>query len=241
MTASRQDHAEPLLAIETSQREGSVALLTADGACEEIRFACGGRQEDLLLPTVDELLARCGLVPSQIAATAVSIGPGGFTGLRIAIATVKGISEVTGCRVVGVPSAHVVAESVRTELEDGQHVVVLSASKGDTCWCTTLEPSGSCWAEIAQPGLVRVNPPEADLLERCRGALVLHDEHVPAGFSDEVSGLAAGTAAPILSARACAAVAREMLIGGEDIDPIALAPIYPREPEAVRLWASRNR
>ena len=55
-----------------------------------------------------------------------------------------------------------------------------------------------------------------------------------------MSGLAAGTAAPILSARACAAVAREMLIGGEDIDPIALAPIYPREPEAVRLWASRS-
>jgi len=241
MAESKQDHFEPLLAIETSQREGSVALLTADGACEEISFACGGRQEDLLLPTIDRLLERCDLVPERIAATAVSVGPGGFTGLRIAVATVKGIAEVTGCRVVGVPSALVAAEAARDDLPDGRHVVVLSAVKGDTCWCTTLKPNGSGWTDVAPPGLVRVLPPEDGLLDRCSGALVLHDEHVPDGFDEEISGLAAGSAHPVLSARACASVGRAMLLGGQEADPLELTPIYPREPEAVRLWASRNR
>lgn len=231
----------PLLAIETSQRSGSVALLTTDGSTDEILFSCGGREADLLLPSIDELLSRHGLRPSDLAAVAVSTGPGGFTGLRIAVATVKGIAEITGCRVVGVPSALVVAEAIRGRLAGEDRVVVLSAAKDSSCWTTVLTPTDDGWSELSPPRLAVVDPPDSGLLDQCGDAFILCDEHVPSGFVDAVQGVARLIEAPTLSAAVCARVARKRLTRGDDVDPLDLAPIYPREPEAVRLWRSRNR
>ncbi|MEC8818709.1 MAG: hypothetical protein VXX30_06450, partial [Planctomycetota bacterium] len=54
------------LAIETSQREGGVALQLDDGRVLERTFPCGGRETDLLVPSIDALVEEGGIAPSRL-------------------------------------------------------------------------------------------------------------------------------------------------------------------------------
>lgn len=62
-----------------------------------------------LLALADELLARAGLDWSRLDRIAVGIGPGTFTGLRIGVATARGLAQSLGVRLVGVSSLHALA------------------------------------------------------------------------------------------------------------------------------------
>ena len=73
-----------ILALETTDRVASVALLT-DSSCLEKRIESPLRHEETVMPAVDELLAEAGLAPADLTAIAVDVGPGSFTGVRIGV------------------------------------------------------------------------------------------------------------------------------------------------------------
>ena len=123
-----------LLAIETSQRTGGVAVSDLQGRAHAEPLSQSLRHDDELLPAIDRLYTRLGLEPRQTRAVGVSIGPGGFTGLRIAVATAKMLAETLGVDLVAVPSALVAAGSYR----GSGPIVVALAAKGETCWATRL-------------------------------------------------------------------------------------------------------
>ncbi len=94
-----------IAAIDTSGRQGSVALLraAADGpVLLETAAIEGGQYSERLVPTLAELLVRHGAERSALELIAVASGPGSFTGLRIAMATVKGLAEAFATPVVAV-------------------------------------------------------------------------------------------------------------------------------------------
>ena len=62
-----------------------------------------------LLPRVDALLRDAGISREQLACVCVGRGPGSFTGVRIAMATAKGIAQALGVALVGVSSLDAVA------------------------------------------------------------------------------------------------------------------------------------
>ena len=228
-----------LLAIETSQREGSVALRLPDGSIIEHAFPCGSRGEDNLLPTIDMLFTRSGVAPCDLGVVVVSVGPGGFTGLRIATSTAKGLAEGTGCRLVSIPSAMVAAET--TVSVDGVHppVVVLGAAKSTTCWLSRLDRSGDDWLESGRSGLHVIDPPESSVIELCEGAVVLADQFLPDDLAGKLRGVRE-IMEPRWSATACARIGERFASSGRFIDPLEMEPLYPREPEAVSLWKARN-
>ena len=83
---------------------------------------------------VQELLSRCGLKIGELAAIAVGIGPGSFTGLRIALSYAKGAAFATGCSIVGIPSLDALALGALevAALSTGTIVCpVLDARKGE--------------------------------------------------------------------------------------------------------------
>jgi len=93
-----------LLGVDTATEVASWALWR-DGALLGERAAEAGRPTaEGLLPALDALLATTGVTLDDIGGFAVSIGPGSFTGLRIGVATVKGLAFAPAKPVVGVPT-----------------------------------------------------------------------------------------------------------------------------------------
>ena len=82
-----------------------------------------------LLAQVDELLAQAGVRRGQIACVCVGRGPGSFTGVRIAMATAKGIAQALGVALVGVSTLDAVAWNAWAQGVRGDLLVVADAMR----------------------------------------------------------------------------------------------------------------
>lgn len=91
-----------ILALETATTCGSLALVAEDRCLAEYSLNTSLTHSRRLLSGVDWLLAQCELSWPQIGAIAVGLGPGSFTGLRIALSTAKGLCMATGKPLLGV-------------------------------------------------------------------------------------------------------------------------------------------
>ena len=222
---------EAILAIEASQRAASVAVRARAGAPAVSRAVPAPEHDrDHLMAEIDACCRTAGVRPADIGAIAVSVGPGGFTGLRVACATAKALAEVTGCRLVAVPSSLVAARAAASagELPDGPCLVVLAA-KGDGAWCSRVEVARGMPAERS----ASLEP----YLPGGRGP-VLADDHAPVSWRGAMA--ARGLLAARWTAEACLEAGEALLAAGAPSDPLLLSPIYPRPPEAVTLWEARH-
>ena len=68
---------------------------------------------------------------------------------------------------------------------------------------------------------------------------MLADRFIPDGCAEGLSEVLQ-IREPRWSASACARIGHEFLTDGRVTDPLELAPLYPREPEAVSLWKARK-
>lgn len=224
-----------VLAIESSQRDASIALRPRAGApIEERPVPAPDDSHDHLMAAIASLCASHGVEPRDLAVIAVSAGPGGFTGLRVGCATAKAIADATGAALVAVPSAAVAARTaaVRGELADGDAVVVL-ASKGDGAWVEPMRVAGG-WP-VPAPGAMRH---AADF--RLAGVPVLADAALPASFHAACAAAGSRVQAAAFSAAACLELADAARGVAIPTDPLRLAPTYARPPEAVTLWEQRH-
>jgi len=92
------------LAFDTSTKFLSIALLEDENVIAEFHEDVGIKHSELLMPTIRDLVAGAGWNAKDIGLIAAGTGPGSFTGLRIAAATVKGLAVVIGSKVIGVPT-----------------------------------------------------------------------------------------------------------------------------------------
>jgi tRNA threonylcarbamoyladenosine biosynthesis protein TsaB len=87
------------LALDTSQSSGSIALLEAGKLLYSAYFDIRVTHSETLMPALDNALKICGKSPGDLDELLVCIGPGSFTGLRIGLATIKGIAYGLGLSV----------------------------------------------------------------------------------------------------------------------------------------------
>ncbi len=132
---------EPLLlALETATRSTSVSLHRGDTLVDEEVASAGPTTAEVVLPTLDALLTRCGTEVSALDAIAVSIGPGSFTSLRVGIATVKGLAFRGGRRVLAVPTLAALARSAAGA--SPPVVALLDARRGEV-YAAAYEANGA--------------------------------------------------------------------------------------------------
>jgi tRNA threonylcarbamoyladenosine biosynthesis protein TsaB len=98
-----------LLAVETATAAPSVALWRGDALLGERAADPDRATAEGLLPALDALLAGARVALAAVEGFAVSIGPGSFTGLRIGVATVKGLAFGTARPVLAVPTLAAIA------------------------------------------------------------------------------------------------------------------------------------
>jgi len=231
--------ADLTLAIETSNPSpaspGSVALGRVRGATllGERGLAPEGRHDDALASAIDALLREHGARPRDLARVCVSLGPGGYTAVRIGVTTAKMIALATGAACVGVPTACVAASAARERGTTGSILVTLAAKRG-LVWAGVVREDHPAIVERA--GIYDA-PSLAAVAREARCAVCLGDEHLPEPARDALREAGVPVEPMHLSAGACLRLSPLLPL----VDPAALNPIYPREPEAVRVWKGGTR
>jgi len=98
-----------ILGIDTSTNTLSIAVLDGNRIVAQCNKDFKRRASDALIPTVKSVLKKADVGLGAIDAFAVGLGPGSFTGLRVGVSAVKGLSFATEKPILGVPSLDVVA------------------------------------------------------------------------------------------------------------------------------------
>lgn len=145
------------LAIETSTRTGRLALGRGDELLACVELPTKRRHNLDLVPTIDRVCRDHGLGPGDLAEVYVSLGPGSFTGLRSAVATVKMLALTLGVKLVGVSTLEVL------RVQHPEATVCLNV-KRDTAWSAgpDMEPALRSLEELRAAGLPMVADTLAD-------------------------------------------------------------------------------
>ncbi len=153
--------APPLvLALDGASPVATVALARGDEllAAESEPRDIGTRE---LLALVDGVLARAGVPPREVDGWLALRGPGSFTGLRIACATVLGLAQATGARATAVPTLEALA--LAAPAGAGTVLALVDALRGEWFVQRWRRGSGSDAQRVDDPR--RASPAEPGFLE----------------------------------------------------------------------------
>ena len=216
-----------ILAVDGALARASAAVWM-DGRVLAAAASDGARGQPTALPVLArQVLEQAGLRATALDAVAAVVGPGGFTGLRAALALAQGLALAADRPAIGVTTGEALAAGLDPAQRAGREV-----------WCCIDTRRGRLLLERFAPGgVVALGPPASlapEELPQAPGAGVL------------LAGDAAGMALPVLLARGvaaedsghalpwaadAAAVAAQRLAG--TLPPLAALPLYV-EPPAVR-------
>lgn len=218
-----------ILAIEGALARCSVALL-GHGAVLAARQAEAARGHPALLPRfAAEVLAEAGIVAPALDAVAVGVGPGGFTGLRAAIALAEGLAQAAGRPLVGVTTGEALAAAQGPATPDGRAI-----------WAAIDNRRGRVVLECFAPGAAVPGAPIVAALDSLPAAggplLILGDAAEAIAGLLAARGDAAEARPGLPLAEAVARIAERRLAGG--LPPRGAAPLYA-EPPAVSAPAAR--
>ena len=123
-----------ILALDTSGRKGSLALAQGPTLLETATFTENLKHSANLLPAVQQLLKNHSKNPAEIAHIYISIGPGSFTGLRIATTFAKTLNLARQTKIVTADTLDIIACNIndcRTEIKNfpARFAVVLDAKR----------------------------------------------------------------------------------------------------------------
>ena len=124
-----------VLGLDTATLTSGIALLEGDRVLAEARHDASARTADLLV-AIDAVCKQAAVAPTDLDAVAVGAGPGSFTGLRIGMATAKGIAFAAGKPLWAVSSLAALAYA-----HPGFVVAVLDARRSEVfagCYCDGL-------------------------------------------------------------------------------------------------------
>ncbi|MBV9212404.1 MAG: tRNA (adenosine(37)-N6)-threonylcarbamoyltransferase complex dimerization subunit type 1 TsaB [Actinobacteria bacterium] len=216
-----------LLGIDTSTPASAACLLRADGEAFEVvpdvaeLTAPPGHARELM-PRIATVLDRAGVRATELEAIAVGTGPGGFTGLRIGIATARGLASAAGAGLVPVSSLDALAAGIDAAVR----VPLIDARRG--------ELFGAILSAGESHGEPFVAPPET-VAERAAAA---GSSGLAAGDGSlRFRGLLEAAGVKVADEGSSAHVVRALNVcrladGARPVAPEAVLPNYIRAPDA---------
>ncbi|MGD8237283.1 MAG: tRNA (adenosine(37)-N6)-threonylcarbamoyltransferase complex dimerization subunit type 1 TsaB [Armatimonadota bacterium] len=233
-----------ILGIETSGEMTSLALVDGEHLVREDAFPSQMALCQRLVPRIESLLhpereSDPG-APPGLSAIAVSLGPGSFTSLRIAVATVKALAHAWSVDVVGVPTAHAIADGF-TDVPEGAAVCAVTVARKDHVYLAIAERAPQKRWRDAEPCKVYTIDDLTEYLATRDDVILLCGEAAPehaASLQERLGSRLRVAPSDQLrpTARNVALVgAAELTHRGPD-DLFSLTPIYaqPSQAEAAR-------
>lgn len=123
-----------ILSFDTSAAHCVAAVLSGDRVLAARGEDMGRGQAERLFPMLEELLGEAGITWRDLTAIAVGVGPGNFTGIRIAVSAARGLALGLGIPAVGVSSFDALRAGA-----DGPILAAVSAPRG----AVYLDPPGA--------------------------------------------------------------------------------------------------
>jgi len=151
-----------ILGIDTASRKGSIALARSGQPVADLRLNEGGAHARDLITCIDNLLRGAQLRINALNGVAVSIGPGSFMGVRIGMATGKGLAYSLGIGLLGMSTLEALAraalpvtvstdEPICPAIEAGRGEVYAALFQKEGEGVRRLEPDRS-WDPVALAG-----------------------------------------------------------------------------------------
>ena len=140
-----------LLALDTCDSRGSIALLQAKEVIGEIAHPANEDYSSWLLPAVEKLLSDNNLSHSDLAGYAVASGPGSFTGVRVGLTTAKAWSEVYGTPIFPVSRLQILTDAAPPT---GELVATFIDAQRNQIYAALYRRSGEGWQNIIQESVI---------------------------------------------------------------------------------------
>ena len=228
----------PSLGLDTSTRTQSVALASGGSLIAQVSLYPTSTHSETLIRNIDRVLTSAGLRMRDLSAIAVVSGPGSFTGLRIGMATAKGLAMASGAPLAGFSTLSVLAEALAMSGPPGREFRVcalVDAGRGqvyrglyraeartDGGACVTpIETETACLPEEALRGV------ESGSLVGGDGALHYRDR-----LGSLLRGAVLVEVTPPLAPRL--ALIADALQSRSRLGDHPLAPNYVRPPDALK-------
>lgn len=227
-----------ILALDSSAAPASAALLEDGKILSEFYINTKQTHSQTLMPMVESVLKLTNKTLDDVTCMAVSAGPGSFTGVRIGVSCVKGLSMTRNIPCAGVSTLRAMAENARQLT--GIVCAVMDARCGQV-YNALFRAEGGTLTRLCDDRAL----PIAELLEECK---TFTEKIYLVGDGAELcyktfAAIRAELLQPQLRfqrASGVAMAAQEMVENGQTVTPDALMPIYLRLPQAERELKAKN-
>lgn len=214
-----------LLALETSGKSGSVAILQSDSLatdCTAINLSDQWGSAKTLAPAIKELLSQASMVPSDLNAIALVTGPGSFTGLRVGVATAKAMAYALKIPIVEVDTLDAIASQ---NLQHPQTLhVILDAYRGQVFYAPYSilaagysVPTAGSFLKLAPTAIKDIE----ELIESIAQDSSSSSPSSPSSTSGSGSGFSSAASAIYFVGPGCARLQKQLLdpeaFGGRDM------------------------
>ncbi|MSO96898.1 MAG: tRNA (adenosine(37)-N6)-threonylcarbamoyltransferase complex dimerization subunit type 1 TsaB [Rhodospirillaceae bacterium] len=210
-----------------------LAFDTALGACsaglwrdgtvltqESVVMAQG--QAEALMPMIERVMTAAELTYAELDRIAVSVGPGSFTGLRVGIATARGLAMAANKPAIGITTTHALADMVPAHERQHRRVLTVIDSKRGDVFAQLFDTHGAAHGEI-------VNVAYEVLPAMCGdGALI-----VVGDAAERTIAVLGAHAARSSTPNVCSIESLARLASTRSPDPAGPLPVYARAPDVT--------
>jgi tRNA threonylcarbamoyladenosine biosynthesis protein TsaB len=217
-----------VLAVHTTTPRLSAAIVR-DGRILREKILPPGREhlENLAL-VVQDIVNQAKMKLEDMDGFGVAIGPGSFSGIRVGLATVKGMALALGKPAVGISSLETLAWS---GLAEGEAAASVIDARRREIFVGLYRKRERRVLPIEGPFLIKVEQFDSILNRFNHDGLAICTERVIEGLAVNNADVFE-TRIVIPSAGACALLAEESLRTGDSVDVHSIAPLYIRRPDA---------
>lgn len=217
-----------ILALSTSTPRGGAAIVEGDRVLGASSYEDLAAHAERLFGAIDEALRAAGLTRADVGALACDIGPGSFTGVRVAVAAAKGIAIALGVGVVPIVSLEAMAYARRGSNGPGPGatLTIVDAKKGEL-FAAAYGAGGEALLEPRHLPREDAGALAAELDARIAGAPFAVVGRIAEELEPLRARLVTGEALDLPDAGTVGRLAATRAA----VDPAALDPLYVRAPD----------
>ena len=217
-----------ILALDTSTEYCSVALWQ-DGAVTERCELVGQKHSELLMEMLDALLHEAGVKIAQLDGIAFGMGPGSFTGVRIACGVTQGLALGANLPVAGVCTLEALAEASGKP----RVIAALDARMGEI-YHAAYQLQDGAWSAASQPRLCKPEdapPLPGDDWFGAGSGFAMHGKALNERYAGQIPGM---DSSAVPQAAAIAALGAAQFASGRGMDAAEALPLYLRDKVALK-------